>query len=81
MVVVSKLLRHISSDLADFTVVKVERDELRERVLGLEIKKHKFEGLYDLLVGKKAYVEEHVASLDAEVERLSRQVESLEVEK
>lgn len=71
-------LCHISSDLADFTIIKSELNELRWRVLSLEKEKRKFEESYDFLDGEKAYVEEHVVSLDIKVERLSQQVEGLE---
>lgn len=47
-VIVIGRLCHISLNLADFTTTKAEYDELRERVLGLKIEKHKFEEHYDL---------------------------------
>lgn len=53
-------LHNVSSNLAEFTTVKVERHE-----------KRKFEGCYDLLFGEKASFEEKVTGLDTEVERLS----------
>lgn len=50
-------------------------------MLILEEEKRKFEELYDLLVGEKAFVEDQVISLDGEAERLSHQVETMMVEK
>lgn len=55
-------LRHVSSDLAEFITIKAERDKPRERVVVLEVEKHKFEDCYDLLV----------MGLDVEMKRLSR---------
>lgn len=49
-------------------------------MLVLEEEKHKFEELYDLLVGEKTLVEDQVTSVDGEVECLSQQVETLMTE-
>lgn len=81
LVAVDGCLSQVSLDLPDFTIVKAENDGLRGMVLVLETEKRKFEGCYDLMDGEKAFAEEHVASLDAEVERLLQQVEGLEAEK
>ncbi|CAI9298108.1 unnamed protein product [Lactuca saligna] len=69
-------LRHISSDLADFTAIKSEYDELKWKVLSLEKEKYKFKECYDLLDGEKAFMEDHVhEKLDIEGSKRKVQVE------
>lgn len=55
LVAAARRLRHVSSDLAELTTVKVERNELREMVVVLEEEKRKFGEFYDLLAGNSFY--------------------------
>lgn len=55
LVVVYRHLHHMSSDLAELTIIKDECDEFRERVMGLEEEKRKFKECYDLLVRVKSF--------------------------
>lgn len=61
-------LRHVSLDLAELTIVKSKCDELRQKVLGLEEEKRKFEERYDMLAREKDSMDDQVTSLDREVE-------------
>lgn len=72
LVDVVRRLRHMSSNLVELTIIKIERDDLRERVTCLKEEKQKFEEKYDLLAQEKAYVEAQVSSLDTKVEHRSR---------
>lgn len=67
--------------LAKPSSARVERDELRTRVLRLEEEKCKFDERYDLLDGEKAFVEEHIVNLDGSVWLLAERVEDLVGEK
>lgn len=72
LVSAARRLHHVSSDLAKLAFVKAKWNELREKLLGLEEEKHKFEERADLFAGEKASMEEQVVNLDGSVERLSR---------
>lgn len=74
-------LRHVNSGMVELNFVKAERDELKTKLAVLEAETHIFEECYDLFAGEKASVEEQVTNLDGSVERLSRRVEVLVVEK
>lgn len=77
MVATGRLHHRANLDLVELASARTDRDELRERVLGIEEVKRKFEEHYDLLTGETASAEEHVASLDGSVEHLGKRVETL----
>lgn len=70
-------LRHVGSNLVELTAFKPELDEFKEKVLGLEEEKCMFKECYDLFPIEKVSIEDQVTRLDAEVERLSQQDETL----
>lgn len=73
MAIVARLC-YIGADLAESTAIKVEHDELRERVQLLRELRHKFEEQYVVLSGEKYAAEDQVTTLDGEEARLSQHV-------
>ncbi|CAI9289539.1 unnamed protein product [Lactuca saligna] len=70
-------LRYLGADLAELVVVKIERDELREKVCLLQDERNNFEERYVVLAGESSIVEDHVTRLDGEVEHFFHQVRDL----
>lgn len=81
LVDVTRRLRQVSSDSVELASATSVRDELKEKVLGLEGEKCKFKERYELLVGEKAFVEEQVAILDGSSEHFFQRIEALVEEK
>lgn len=79
-VTVSRLCQGDSS-YGDLVQIRVEQDDLRDKLLVLEGEKHSFEECYDLLVGEKASLEDKVIALDGSVEGFSQHIEVLVEEK
>lgn len=81
MTVNASRLCHVNSSSSKLASVKVERDELRVRLLELEGEKRSFEEHYNVLEREKDSLEDQVATLDRLVERLSHRIEVLVEEK
>lgn len=72
MVATASRLRQSDSSFGELALIKVERDELKVRLLELEGEKWSFEECFDLLAGEKASLEDKVAGLDGSVECFSQ---------
>lgn len=66
MVVVARHLHKVSSYFGELSYVRAEQDDLRAKLLEMEKEKRTFEERYELMAGKKASLEEHVATLDGQ---------------
>ena len=71
MVTTTSRLRKGDSNSGELIQIRVEQDDLRDKLLPLEEEKRLFKERYDLLAGEKASMKDKVVALDGSVEHFS----------